>query len=119
LPTISRHRYRRHRRRNSGKLAVVGWGSTFGAINQAVGRCVKDGLSVSHIHIRHVWPFPANLEELLSKFDRIIVPEMNNGQMVNVLRAKFLVDAESITQITGQPFKVSTLEREIRSRLEG
>ncbi len=80
---------------------------------------MKDGLSVSHIHIRHVWPFPANLEELLSKFDRIIVPEMNNGQMVNVLRAKFLVDAESITQITGQPFKVSTLEREIRSRVEG
>ena len=104
---------------DSGKLAVVGWGSTFGAINQAVGRCVKDGLSVSHIHIRHVWPFPANLGELLSKFDRIIVPEMNNGQMVNVLRAKFLVDAESITQITGQPFKVSTLEREIRSRIEG
>ena len=104
---------------DSGKLAVVGWGSTFGAINQAVGRCVKDGLSVSHIHIRHVWPFPANLGELLSKFDRIIVPEMNNGQMVNVLRAKYLVPAESITQITGQPFKVSTLEREIRSRVEG
>ena len=102
-----------------GKLAVVGWGSTFGAINQAVGRCVKDGLSVSHIHLRHIHPFPKNLDDLLSGFERVMVPEMNNGQLVHVLRDKFLVDAESITQITGQPFKVSTLEREIRSRVEG
>jgi 2-oxoglutarate ferredoxin oxidoreductase subunit alpha len=62
---------------------------------------------------------PANMGELLSQFDQVIVPEMNNGQLVNVLRAKYLVPAESITQITGQPFKVSTLEREIRSRVKG
>ena len=104
---------------DSGKLAVVGWGSTYGAIDQAVRRSVKDGLSVSHIHIRHIWPFPANLSELLSRFDQVIVPEMNNGQLVNVLRAKYLLPAESITQISGQPFKVSTLEHEIRSRVEG
>ena len=104
---------------DSGKLAVVGWGSTYGAIDQAVRRSVKDGLSVSHIHIRHIWPFPANLGELLSRFDQVIVPEMNNGQLVNVLRAKYLLPAESITQISGQPFKVSTLEHEIRSRVEG
>ncbi|PPR11789.1 MAG: 2-oxoglutarate oxidoreductase subunit KorA [Alphaproteobacteria bacterium MarineAlpha11_Bin1] len=102
-----------------GKLAVVGWGSTFGAINQAVGRCVTDGLSVSHIHLRHIHPFPKNVGELLSGFEQVMVPEMNNGQLVHVLRDKYLVDAESITQITGQPFKVSTLEREIRSRVEG
>jgi 2-oxoglutarate ferredoxin oxidoreductase subunit alpha len=102
-----------------GKLAVVGWGSTYGAINQAVKRCLKDGLSVSHIHIRHISPFPKNLGQLLSQFDRVIVPEMNNGQLVNVLRAKYLVPAESITQISGQPFKVSTLEKEIRSRVKG
>lgn len=101
-----------------GKLAVVGWGSTYGAINQAVQRCRRDGLRASHIHIRHVWPLPANLGELLSRFDRIVVPEMNNGQLVHVLRGKYLVDAESVTQISGQPFKVSTLEREIRSRME-
>ena len=104
---------------DTGKLAVVGWGSTFGAINQAVGRCVKDGISVSHIHLRHIHPFPKNLGDLLSGFDAVMVPEMNNGQLVHVLRDKFLVDAKSITQITGQPFKVSTLEREIRSRVEG
>ena len=57
--------------------------------------------------------------ELLSGFDKVMVPEMNNGQLVHLIRDKFLVDAESITQITGQPFKVSTLEREIRSRVEG
>ena len=102
-----------------GKLAVVGWGSTFGAINQAVSRCVSDGLNVAHIHLRHIHPFPKNLGDLLSGFDRVMVPEMNNGQLVHVLRDKYLVDADSITQITGQPFKVSTLEREIRSRVEG
>ena len=104
---------------DTGKLAVVGWGSTFGAINQAVGRCIEDGLNVSHIHIRHISPFPKNLGDLLRGFEKVMVPEMNNGQLVHVLRDKYLVDAESITQITGQPFKVSTLERDIRSRIEG
>jgi 2-oxoglutarate ferredoxin oxidoreductase subunit alpha len=105
--------------KDKGKLAVVGWGSTFGAINQAVGRCIKDSVDVSHIHIRHIHPFPKNLGDLLAGFDKVMVPEMNNGQLVNVLRAKYLVPAESITQISGQPFKVSTLEKEIRSRVEG
>ncbi len=102
-----------------GRLAVVGWGSTFGAINQAVKRCRSDGVDVSHIHIRHIWPLPANLGELLARFDRVMVPEMNNGQLVHLLRSRYLVDAESITQISGQPFKVSTLDQEIRKRVEG
>jgi 2-oxoglutarate ferredoxin oxidoreductase subunit alpha len=102
----------------SGKLAVVGWGSTFGAIEQAVRRCRKDGLSVSHIHIRHIWPLPRNLGDLLRSFDRVLVPEMNNGQLVTLLRAEYLVNAEALTQINGRPFKVSDLEREIRARVE-
>ena len=101
-----------------GKLAVVGWGSTYGAIEQAVRRCREDGLSVSHIHIRHIWPLPRNLGDLLKGFDRVLVPEMNNGQLVTLLRAEYLVDAESLTQISGRPFKVSDLEREIRARVE-
>jgi 2-oxoglutarate ferredoxin oxidoreductase subunit alpha len=101
-----------------GKLAVVGWGSTYGAIEQAVRRCREDGLSVSHIHIRHIWPLPRNLGDLLKRFDRVLVPEMNNGQLVTLLRAEYLVDAESLTQISGRPFKVSDLEREIRARVE-
>ena len=103
----------------TGKLAVLGWGSTFGAINQAVSRCVDDGLSVSHIHLRYISPFPRNLGDLLAGFDQVIVPEMNNGQLVQLIRGKYLVDAESITQINGQPFKVSTLEHEFRSRVKG
>jgi 2-oxoglutarate ferredoxin oxidoreductase subunit alpha len=68
-----------------GKLAVVGWGSTFGPIHQAVRRARKRGLDVSHIHIRHIWPMPKNLGDLLRSYDRIIVPEMNNGQLKTVL----------------------------------
>jgi len=104
--------------KTSGKLAVVGWGSTFGAIEQAVQKCHNDKLDVSHIHIRHIWPLPRNLGELLRGFDKILVPEMNNGQLVNLLRAEYLVPAESLTQISGQPFKVADLEHEIRTRLK-
>lgn len=102
----------------TGDLVVVGWGSTHGAIDQAVKSCIKDGLKVSHIQIRHIWPLPRNLGDLLKGFSRVLIPEMNNGQLVTLLRAEYLVDAESLTQISGQPFKVADLEREIRSRLE-
>lgn len=103
---------------DKGKLAVVGWGSTFGAIEQAVKGCREDGLDVSHIHIRYIWPMPKNLGDLLQGFDKILVPEMNNGQLVNLLRAEYLVPAEPLTQISGQPFKVADLEHEIRVRLK-
>ena len=101
-----------------GKLAVVGWGSTFGAIEQAVKTCREDGLDVSHIHIRYIWPMPRNRGDLLQEFEKILVPEMNNGQLVNLLRAEYLVPAEPLTQISGQPFKVADLDHEIRARLK-
>ncbi len=104
--------------KETGKLAVVGWGSTFGAINQAVGRCREAGLDVSHIHIRHIWPLPTNLGKLLAGFDRVLVPEMNAGQLINLLRAEYLVDAKGLNQISGQPFKVVDLEAAIRSMLD-
>ena len=103
---------------SKGKMVVVGWGSTYGAIQQATLRCRDAGLDVSHIHIRHLWPLPKNLGELLGGFEKILVPEMNNGQLVTLLRSEYLVPAESLTQITGQPFKVADLEKEIQSRLE-
>src|SRR3546814_2237146 len=65
----------------SGKLVVVGWGSTFGPIHQAVRRARTRGLDVSHIHLRHIWPMPKNLEGLLKGFERVLVPEMNTGQL--------------------------------------
>ncbi len=101
-----------------GKLAVVGWGSTYGAINQAVRRSRDKGLDVSHIHIRHIFPLPKNLGGLLKGYEKVLIPEMNNGQLVTLLRATYLVDAESMTQISGQPYKVSDLEAAIRACVE-
>ena len=103
---------------DSGKLAVVGWGSTWGAINQAVRRANASGLEVAHIHVRHIWPLPENLGELLGRYEKILVPEMNDGQFVAVLRARYLVPAEGLNQISGLPFKVSDLEAAIRARVE-
>ena len=97
----------------TGKLAVVGWGSTFGAIHQAVRRARKKGLSVSHVHVRHVWPLPANLGELLRGFDQILVPEMNTGQFKTVLRDQLLVDAKPYNKTSGQPFTIAELEKAI------
>ena len=97
-----------------GALAVVGWGSTFGAIHEAVRRARGDGLAVSHIHIRYLSPFPKNLGELLRRFERVLVPELNNGQLVQLLRAAYLVDARGFNKIAGKPFHVAELLAAIR-----
>jgi 2-oxoglutarate ferredoxin oxidoreductase subunit alpha len=102
-----------------GELAVVGWGSTFGPIHMAVQRARAEGRRVSHIHLRYISPFPRNLGELLKRFDRVIVPEMNNGQLVMLLRAAYLVPAERFSQVNGKPFKVSTVLDAIRERTSG
>jgi len=103
----------------SGKLAVIGWGSTFGPIHQAVRRARRKGLDVSHIHIRHVWPFPANMAELLGGFDRFLVPEMNTGQLKTVLRDQFLIDAVPLNKVSGQPFAIQEIEAAIASFFDG
>jgi 2-oxoglutarate ferredoxin oxidoreductase subunit alpha len=92
-----------------GKLAVVGWGSTRGAIHQAVKRARKENIDVSHIHIGNIWPLPRNLESLLKSYDQVIVAEMNKGQMNKLLRAEYLLDAHSLTKVTGQPFKITEI----------
>ncbi|HQR17422.1 MAG TPA: 2-oxoacid:acceptor oxidoreductase subunit alpha [Gemmatimonadales bacterium] len=102
-----------------GELAVVGWGSTFGPIHMAVQRARAEGRRVSHIHLRYIAPFPRNLGELLQGFDRILVPEMNNGQLVTLLRAAYLLPAERFSQVNGKPFKVSTVLDAIRERTRG
>ena len=96
-----------------GKLAVVGWGSTYGPIHQAVRRARGRGQDASHIHVRHIWPLPANLGELLKGYDKILVPEMNTGQFKTVLRDQFLVDAQPLTKINGQPFAIAEIEAAI------
>jgi 2-oxoglutarate ferredoxin oxidoreductase subunit alpha len=101
-----------------GDVAVVGWGSTYGPIHQAVRNLRDKGWSISHIHLRYLWPFPTNLGDLLRGFGRVLVPEMNAGQLVTILRAQYLIPAEGINQVTGKPFKVSDLEHAIRARVE-
>lgn len=103
----------------TGRLAVVGWGSTFGPIHQAVRRARRKGLPVSHIHVRHVWPLPRNLGELLKGFDKVLVPEMNTGQFKTVLRDQLLVDAQSLTKTSGQPFSIAEMEAAIAKFFDG
>ena len=100
---------------DSGKLVVVGWGSTYGPIHQAVRRARLKGQDVAHIHIRHIAPMPRNLGELLRGYERIIVPEMNTGQLKTVLRDKYLVDARPLNKVSGQPFQIA----EIAAAIDG
>jgi 2-oxoglutarate ferredoxin oxidoreductase subunit alpha len=97
-----------------GKLLVVGWGSTFGAIRTAVEQAQKGGRAVSHAHIRYLNPFPSNLGKILGKFDRVLVPEMNMGQLSLLLRGKYDANIISYGLVQGRPFKVS----EIRAKIE-
>ncbi len=103
---------------SSGPLALVGWGSTYGPIRKAVQRAGARGLDVAHIHIRHIWPLPANLGALLRGYEKIIVPEMNTGQLKTVLRDQYLVDAQPLNKVSGQPFKIAEIEAAIEKALE-
>lgn len=103
---------------NSGDLVVLGWGSTYGPINRAVQRVRADGLKVSHIHLRHIWPLPKNLAALLNDFDKVLIPEMNTGQLITVIRSEYLIPALGLNKVSGQPFKVSEVDDAIRGHLE-
>ncbi len=97
-----------------GKLLVIGWGSTFGAIHSAVRLAQADGLKVAQAHLHHLNPFPANLGEVLARYDRVLCPEMNTGQLRMLLRARYLVDVQGLNKIEGQPFRV----REVLTRIQ-
>jgi len=100
-----------------GDVLVIGWGSTYGAIDQAVGRVRRRGGKVSSIHLKYLNPFPSNLGEVLQRFEKILVPEMNMGQLAMLLRARYLVDAIGLNKIQGQPFKIKEIERKIEEVL--
>ena len=102
----------------SGKLAVLGWGSTYGAIHQAVKRVRQEGQDVSHIQLRYLNPLPRNLGDLLGSFEQVLIPEMNTGQLLSVIRSRFLIDARSLNKVSGQPFKIREIETAIKSLLE-
>jgi 2-oxoglutarate ferredoxin oxidoreductase subunit alpha len=101
----------------SGKVLVVGWGGTFGAIIAAVEALQARGASVSQIHLRYLNPFPANLGEVLGKFETVLVPELNLGQLVKVIRSEYVINAISYSKVQGKPFKVGELITKIEELL--
>ncbi|MGX7763627.1 2-oxoacid:acceptor oxidoreductase subunit alpha, partial [Streptomyces angustmyceticus] len=93
----------------SADTLVLGWGSTYGPITAAVRRVRRAGGRIAQAHLRHLNPFPGNLGDVLGRYDKVIVPEMNLGQLATLIRAKYLVDAQSHTQVSGMPFKAEQL----------
>ena len=104
---------------DSGELLLVGWGGTYGALHAATLAARAKGLSVSHVHLRHINPFPSNLEEVLRSFDRVLVAELNRGQLDVLLRARFLVDTLKLNKVRGQPFSVGEILAAVETALEG
>ena len=101
----------------TGKVLIVGWGSTRGAITMAVERLQSEGCSVSYAHLRHLNPLPRNLEKVLRRYDQVVVPEINLGQLSRILRAEYLIDVKSINRMQGQMFLISDLMEGIREFL--
>jgi 2-oxoglutarate ferredoxin oxidoreductase subunit alpha len=100
------------------RIVVVGWGSTYGPISRAVGNLRADGIAVAHLHLRHLWPLPRDLGGLLKGYEKILVPELNMGQLVTLLRSQYLVPAEGLAKVTGWPFKIAEIETAVRDRWE-
>jgi 2-oxoglutarate/2-oxoacid ferredoxin oxidoreductase subunit alpha len=101
----------------SGDLLIVSWGSTHGPVTAALNTAREKGHRIGHVHLRYLNPLPQNLGDVLGRYDRVLVPEMNMGQLVMILRAKYLVDAKGYNKIQGKPFKQSELERKIEEVL--
>lgn len=97
----------------TGKLAVLGWGSTSGAIKTVVLELLSEGYDVAHIHLHHINPFPKNLGELLKGYDKVLIPEMNCGQLINLIRAKYLIPAVGYSKMQGLPFTTVELKNKI------
>jgi 2-oxoglutarate ferredoxin oxidoreductase subunit alpha len=100
-----------------GEVLVIGWGSTYGAIKSAVAELISEGHAVSHVHLRYVRPFPKNLGDIIKNFEKVIIPELNNGQLVKMIRDKYLVDAKGFNKIMGIPFTKTELIQEIKKVL--
>jgi 2-oxoglutarate ferredoxin oxidoreductase subunit alpha len=101
----------------TGKVLVLGWGSTFGSISSAVEKMQREGKSVSSAHLRHLNPFPKNLGDVLASFETVIVPEMNLGQLCTMIRARYLVDAIPFSKVKGRPFQIREIIRKVEEYL--
>ena len=102
---------------DKGKILVLGWGSTYGSIKSAVIDLLEEGHAVAHAHLRYVRPFPKNLGEIIKNFDQVIIPELNNGQLIKIIRDEYLVDAKGYHKIMGVPFTKTELLEEIHKHL--
>ena len=96
---------------------MLSWGGTYGACKTAVEICLNQGLSVAHAHLRWLNPFPRNLEKVLRSYKKVLIPELNLGQLRTFIRAKYLIDAKGLNKVQGRPFAVQEVETAIREQL--
>jgi 2-oxoglutarate ferredoxin oxidoreductase subunit alpha len=102
----------------SGELLILGWGGTFGAIRSAVLRCHGKGLPVAHAHLRLLNPFPSDLGEILGRYRSVLIPELNTGQLLQLVRSRYLIDAMGYNKVQGRPFTVEEIQDRIEKLLE-
>ena len=102
---------------DSGDVLLLSWGSTYGAVKTATKQLRDEGLSVSHAHVKYLNPLPKNLGDLINKFTKVIMPEMNNGQFIKIIREKFLVDAKGLNKIKGLPFATEEIVNKVKEEL--
>jgi 2-oxoglutarate ferredoxin oxidoreductase subunit alpha len=96
-----------------GKLLVLGWGSTYGSIKVAVKEAIAEGYAVAHAQVKYLNPFPRNLGELLTNFEKVLIPEINNGQLIKIIRDKYFIDAKGLNKIKGLPFTSAEIKNKI------
>ncbi len=103
--------------KEKGKLLILGWGSTYGSIKTAVNEAIAEGYDVSHAHIKYLNPFPKNLGELIKNYEQVLIPEMNNGQLIKIIRDKYFVDAKGLNKIQGMPFTALEIKNKVKEML--
>jgi 2-oxoglutarate ferredoxin oxidoreductase subunit alpha len=99
--------------KDHGKVLILGWGSTYGSIKSAVVELISEGYEVAHAHLTYIKPFPKNLGDLLNRYDKVLIPEINNGQLIKLIRDKYLIDAIGYNKIKGTPITKNELKDEI------
>jgi len=97
---------------------VISWGGTYGAVRTAVKQSVEEGLSVAHAHIRYLNPFPKNLGDLIKQYKKVLIPELNTGQLRMIIRGTYLADAVGLNKVQGKPFLISEVKEKIREMLD-
>ena len=104
--------------KEKGDVLVLGWGGTHGAIRSSVEMLINEGENVSHLHLRHLNPLPKDLGEIIVKFQKVIIPELNMGQLSTIIRSKFLIDAIGLNKIAGKPFTKTEIYKKVKQTIE-